>query len=151
MKKAKIAVVAGTILGLTILNYAQGCIAQRSVENIPKLVRQTEDTRAKVRQIFSKGYVTKEEEQNLYWICRNARDSRVSENILGAETENGSRVTWELFNMRKDYREQGFNLKLDEALINYSNYLRSAEYRQLVGPKTFAERTAEFLKLALCS
>lgn len=161
-----------TIVGVAALNlissvhYISRHSEQRKIDNIPQVVQQTEKLQALARSYFYDGFVTPEEGNNLYWICNSANDSgtlRDSQNLM---TQEGTRISSELFEMRNEFRPEqnrvairdhygrsyeimvagkdmfGSDLatRLDELLRDYITYLQTSEYRNLVRPLKPQER-----------
>ena len=173
MRKGIVATIVGiAALGLAAsAHYIPKQYEQRKIDNIPQVVQQTEQTRDKVRGYFSDGFITPEEARDLYWICRNASDSRTLKDSQYLTTQEGARISSELFEMCHEFRpeqnkatitdqngrkyeikvagknvsESDIGAKLDKFLGDYASYLQTAEYRNLVNPISPQERLGRHL------
>ena len=170
--------IANTTIGITVLGLAASLhliprhYEQRKIDNIPQLAEQTEQTRVKVRDYFSDGFITLDEASDLYWICRSVRDSRTLRDSQHLTTQEGARISEELFEMRSEFRPfqqrkvvvtdkngrkyeiavagkdvsgSDIGKRLDKLLGDYASYLQTPEYRNLVSPISPKERLERHL------
>jgi len=178
MRKGIVAIVGIAALSLAAsAHYIPKQYEQRKIDNIPQVVQQTEQTRDKVRGYFSDGFITPGEASDLYWICRNAIDSRTLKDSQYLTTQQGARISSKLFEMRhefqpeqnrvtipdqngrtyeievagKDVSGSDIGAKLDTLLRNYASYLQTAEYRHLVNPISPQERLGRYVVAFLIS
>ena len=168
MRKGIVATIVGiAALGLAAsAHYIPKQYEQRKIDNIPQVVQQTEQTRDKVRGYFSDGFITPEEADDLYWICRSPIDSRTLKDSQYLTTQEGEKIDSELFEMRHGFRREqnkvtitdkngrnyeitvigkdvsgsDIGMRLEKLLGDYASYLQTAEYRNLVSPLSPKER-----------
>ena len=173
MRKGIVATIVGiAALGLAAsAHYVPRHYEQRKIDDIPQVVQQTEQTRAKVRGYFFDGFITPQEAGDLYWICRNASNSRTLRDSQYLTTSEGARISSELFEMRHEFRPErkkvtitdqngrkyeievagkdvsgsDVGAKLDKLLGDYASYLQTAEYHNLVKPLNPQERLGRHL------
>ena len=173
MRKGIVATIVGiAVLGLAAsAHYIPKHYEQRKIDYIPQVVQQTEETRAKVKSYFADGFITPEEANDLYLICRSASDSKTLRDSQYLTTQEGSRIGSELFEMRhefqpeqnkvvitdqngrkyeiavagKDVSSSDLGIRLDKLLGNYATYLQTQDYRNLVRPLNPQERLGRHL------
>ena len=104
--------IVATIVGIAALSlsafahYIPKHYEQRKTDKIPQVVQQTEQARVKVRSYFSDGFITPEEADDLYWICRSPIDSRTLKDSQYLTTQEGEKIDSELFEMRHGFRRE---------------------------------------------
>lgn len=173
MKKGIVATIVSTTIAmvgvsvLTILgHYVPRHIEQEKISSIPKVVQQIKQTRERVRDYFSDGFITPAEAEDLYRICRSGSDSGMLRDIHYRTTDEGAKIISGLFGMRKDFfpvtnklqvsdlngRKYDIEVmgrdvsnsdalgRIDKLLEDFESYLQTTEYRDLVRPLNPKER-----------
>lgn len=137
MKKALIAGLVSIGL-LASVHFGERYFETRKVEDIPAKVSEINNMQARASRYLTDNNITEKEHEKLYWICRDAHDSRMLSDSQGLTTEAGRRIQWKLFNLR--YRDSFDYAKLNSFLADYQAYLGSAEHYELIHPLSIRER-----------
>ncbi len=173
MRKNVIGMIAATVgLGLiALIHPIQRHYESKKVERIPQVVAEVEQTQEKVRDYFSDNIITSEEGNDLYWICRNPFDSGTMRDSQHLTTNEGARINKEFFDMRYDFRSEAMKVsindvngkkyeitvygkdvsnsdlggRLDKLFTDYTTYLQTKEYTNLIKPLNVKERLVRHL------
>ncbi len=137
MRKALIAGLVSIGL-LASVHFAGRYFETRKVENIPAKISEIKNMQIKAKRYLADGDITGREAASLYWMCRDAHDSRILCDSHGLTTEAGRRIQWDLFNLR--HRDSLYYAKLNSLLADYQAYLGSAEHYELIHPLSVGER-----------